>query len=80
MAGELTDYQILTLIRDHPGATIYQLLDYARAEMPVKPDKPDKGWTRGKVHKSVQRLKGKKRIKGRIKLNGARACQQLYLV
>jgi hypothetical protein len=70
--GAFTDYQVLSLIRDHPGCTIYSLLKYARSEMPKW------NWSRGKVHKAVQRLKRDKKIDTRLRVNGSRSCQELY--
>jgi len=67
-----TDVQVLTLIRANPGINLYQLEKKARQEMPKWP------WSRGKIHKSVQRLKQAKKIEGRIKVTGARSCQELY--
>lgn len=74
MRGEFTDYQVLALIRDHPGSNLYQLLGHARRDMPKWE------WSRGKVHKAVQRLKKEGKIEGRLKINGARSCQELYTV
>jgi hypothetical protein len=71
--GAFTDYQVQTLVRDHPGANLYQLLGHARRDMPRF------DWSVGKIQKAIERLKREKILRGRIKLNGARACQQLYL-
>lgn len=69
-----TDLQVLNLVRDHPGSNIYQLVGHARKEMPRF------DWSPGKIQYAVQRLKKDRKIKGRVKLTGARACQQLYLI
>ena len=57
-----TDVQVLTLIRANPGINLYQLEKKARQEMPKWP------WSRGKIHKSVQRLKQAKKIEDSYKL------------
>jgi len=67
-----TDVQILTLIRANPGINLYQLKKTAEKDMPKW------SWSRGKIHKSVQRLKKELKIEGRIKINGARSCQELF--
>jgi hypothetical protein len=69
---ELTDIQVLTLIRSYPGTNIYQINKIAKIEMPRW------SWSVGKIHKAVQRLKKGNKIEGRIKISGGRACQELY--
>jgi|GEM_PF-1150328 len=73
----LTDTQVLLLIRAHPGINLYQLKKKAELEMPRW------AWTIGKVQKSVERLKretkdGQPVLYTRLIVNGGRACQELY--
>ena len=68
----LTDAQVLTLIRAHPGSNLYQLTKLAKKVMPRWT------WSVGKIQKSAQRLKMAEKICGRTKIKGGRACQQLY--
>jgi hypothetical protein len=67
-----TDVQVLMLIRSHPGKNIYQLHKLAEIEMPRW------DWSYGKIQKAVQRLKKEKKVSGRIKVDGGRACQELW--
>jgi hypothetical protein len=68
----LTDMQVLTLVRAHPGLNLYQLEKKAKEEM----SRWD--WSIGKVQKSVERLKKEHKVQTRLIINGGRSCQQVY--
>lgn len=63
----LTDYQVLALVREHPGSNLYQLLKAAEKEM-------DKwSWSIGKIQRSVQRLASAKKVETNTAFQGGRA-------
>lgn len=68
-----TDTQVLTLIRTHPGSSLYGLLQNARLEMKLWP------WTIGKIQKAVERLEKDAKITKTSTMKGGRACVELYL-
>lgn len=68
-----TDVQVLTLVRAYPGLNLYQLVKKAEEEMPRWP------WTIGKIQKAVERLKKDGKIETSLKINGGRACQEVFL-
>jgi hypothetical protein len=68
-----TDMQVITLIKKYPGLNLYQLKKKAEEEMPKWP------WTIGKIQKAVERLKKDHKIETVLKVNGGRACQEVYL-
>jgi len=70
-----TDLQILTLVRAHPGLNLYQLTKKAQEEMSIG---GKCNWTIGKVQKSVERLKGDKKVQTRYVVERQRTCQQVY--
>jgi hypothetical protein len=53
---EFTDYQVLTLIKAHPGSSMSDILRYARKEM------PSFGWTWGKIQKAILRLSDREKV------------------
>jgi len=63
----LTDYQVLTLVREHPGANLYQLLKAAKKDMSKW------GWSIGKIQRSVQRLASAKKVETDMAFQGGRA-------
>ncbi len=67
-----TDMQVLTLVRACPGLNLYQLEKKAKEEMPRWT------WTIGKIQKAVERLKKEKKVETVLKVNGGRACQEVY--
>jgi hypothetical protein len=73
----LTDTQVLILIRANPGINLYQLEKKAKLEMPRW------SWSIGKIQKSVERLKretkdGQPVLCTKLRVRRGRACQELY--
>lgn len=64
----LTDYQVLTLVRAHPGLNLYQLRQKAEEEMGKWP------WTIGKIQAAVRRLESDRKVETETVLQGGRAC------
>lgn len=67
----LTDYQILTLVRTHPGTSVYSLVKLANAEMSLRGRKK---WSYTVVYKSVKRLIERGKLEGKETVIGGRHC------
>lgn len=74
--ADATDRQVLQAAKDliKAGQKVngYRLLKYCQANMYGE-------WSDGKVHKSVQRLEARGRIKTELILDGGRACRVVTL-
>ena len=68
----LTDLQVLTLIKSYPGSSLYGILQKAKEEMDKWP------WTIGKVQAAVARLERDQKITKTVTLREGRACAELY--
>lgn len=64
----LTDYQVLTLVRENPGLSLYELLKKAQEDMKKWP------WTIGKIQHAVERLAGAEKVETQSVVRGGRAC------
>jgi hypothetical protein len=63
----LTDYQVLSLIRAHPGSSQYQLCCLAKKEMGKW------HWSIGKIQMSVRRLTSIGKVETELTVKGGRA-------
>jgi hypothetical protein len=76
ICADATDKQVLQAVKDliKAGRKVneYRLMKYCQANMYGE-------WSDGKVHKSVQRLEARGRVKTELILDGGRACRVVTL-
>jgi len=64
----LTDLQVLTLVRAHPGLNFYQIQKAASESMQKW------HWSIGKIQKAVRRLEESGKVETETVISGGRAC------
>jgi len=64
----LTDLQVLTLVKAHPGLNFYQIQQTAKKSMKKWE------WSIGKIQKAVRRLEESGKVETETVISGGRAC------
>ncbi len=69
---EFTDYQVETLVKLHPGKSMYDLLKIAQSEMSKF------AWNHDKIRHSINRLEKRGKVRSKYEINGGRSRRIIF--